>query len=51
MLRAGTPGFIGYRGVSDFYDPAIPAFSLLKAYRAVAKRRSAYAAMLRLGAP
>ncbi|HQG98870.1 MAG TPA: hypothetical protein PLO75_09625, partial [Thermotogota bacterium] len=41
----GTPDFEDHRGVSGFYDPAIRSFSPSKAYRAVAKRRVAYAAM------
>jgi len=48
MLRAGTPGFIGYRGVSDFYDPAIPAFSLLKS---VSRRREEKERLRRDAAP
>jgi len=34
-----------HRGVSGLYDPAIRPMSFSKGYRAVAKRRSAYAAM------
>jgi hypothetical protein len=36
---------VGYRGVSGFYDPAIRPLPFSKAYRAVAKRMGAYAAM------
>jgi len=37
--------YVCYRGVSGFYDPAIHTVSRSDAHRAVAKRRSAYAAM------
>ena len=41
----GTADLTGYRGVSGFYDPAIRSLSFPKGYRAVARRRVAYAAM------
>jgi len=45
-LRVHPGNVLGvHRGVSGFYDPAIRPSSFFKAYRAVAKRRSAYAAM------
>jgi|ADurb_H2B_02_Slu_FD_contig_81_135271_length_3157_multi_3_in_0_out_0_2 hypothetical protein len=40
-----APNFVRFRWVRGFYDPAIRNLPFLKAHRAVAKRRDAYAAI------